>query len=101
MRFVKVGPLADLPRDSAREAIVDGRPYAICNLAGEIHALDGVCPHSGGPLGQGQIYDGRIVCPYHMWAFNCRTGAYEYDEKLRVATFEARVEDGEILVRVP
>lgn len=101
MPFVKVGRLADLAPESVREAMIDGRPYAICHTGGEIHALDGVCPHSGGPLGQGQIQDGRLVCPYHMWEFDCRTGAYGYQPAQRVATFEVRLENGEILVRVP
>ena len=101
MPFVKVGRVEDLARDSVREAMLAGRPYAICNAAGEIHALSGVCPHSGGPLGQGQIHDGRVVCPYHLWEFDCRTGAYDYHPALGVETFEVRIEDGEILVGIP
>jgi nitrite reductase (NADH) small subunit len=81
--------------------MVDGYPYAICHVRGEVRALSGVCPHSGGPLGQGQIHEGRVVCPYHLWEFDCRTGEYDYDPARRVAIFEVRVEDGEILLRVP
>jgi nitrite reductase (NADH) small subunit len=99
--FVKVGRLADLEPESVREAMVDGYPYAICHVGGEVHALSGVCPHRGGPLGQGQIHDGRVVCPYHLWEFDCRTGEYDYDPARRVETFEVHVEDGEILLKVP
>jgi nitrite reductase (NADH) small subunit len=103
--FVKVGPLSDLAPDSLREAMVDGCPYAICHVGGEVRAPGGVCPHRGGPLGQGQrcarIHEGRVVCPYHLWEFDCRTGAYDYDPARRVETLEVRVEDGEILLRVP
>lgn len=101
MPFVNVGRVADLTPDSVCEAMVEGHPYAICNTAGEIRALDGVCPHSGGPLGQGQIHQGRLLCPYHLWEFDCRTGAYDYDASRRVATYEVRVENGEILMRLP
>lgn len=80
---------------------MEGRPYAVCNVAGQIYALDGVCLHSGGPIGQGQIYDGRVVCPYHMWEFDCRTGEYDCNPALRLATFEVRLKDGEIFLQVP
>jgi len=100
MPFVKVARLDDLAPESVCEVMVDGRPYAICRTAGEIHALDGVCPHSGGPLGQGQIHQGRVVCPYHLWEFDCRTGQYGYAPALRIATFETRIQDGDILLRV-
>ena len=55
----------------------------------------------GGPLGQGQIHDGRVVCPYHLWEFDCTTGEYDYDPTKRVPTFEVKVEDGDIYLQVP
>ncbi len=83
------------------EVMVGGHPYAVCNVGGEIHALDGVCLHSGGPLGQGQIYDGHVICPYHMWEFDCRTGEYDRDPRMRVQVFEVRVVEDQILLQVP
>ena len=80
-----------------------GRP-AVCGVpcrAGAIRALSGVCLHSGGPLGQGQIHDGCVVCPYHLWEFDCATGEYDYDPTKRVPTFEVKVEDGDIYIQVP
>jgi nitrite reductase/ring-hydroxylating ferredoxin subunit len=81
--------------------MVGEKLYAICNVEGRITALDGVCPHHGGPLGQGQIHGGHLVCPYHMWEFDCRTGEYDRHSALRVATYQVKVEDGEILLQVP
>jgi nitrite reductase/ring-hydroxylating ferredoxin subunit len=83
------------------EFMAGQQPYAICNIGGEITALNGICIHRGGPLGQGQIENGHVVCPYHMWAFDCRTGAYDYDPSRGVATCEVKVEDGDILLQVP
>jgi nitrite reductase (NADH) small subunit len=83
------------------EVLVGEQPYAICNVGGTFTALCGICPHQGGPLGQGQIHDGRLVCPYHLWEFDCRTGAYDLDPARRVATYAVRVEDGGIFLQVP
>lgn len=101
MPLVPVGKVSALPPDSVMEVLVGHHPYAVCNVGGEIHAIDGVCLHRGGPLGQGQIHGGSVVCPYHMWEFDCRTGAYDYDPSKRVATFEVKVEGDEIFLLVP
>lgn len=101
MAQIFVGTVSGLPPDSVMECFVGDAPYAICNVGGAIHALSGICPHSGGPLGQGQIHEGRVVCPYHMWEFDCATGAYDYDANRRVATFDVTVDGDDILVEVP
>jgi len=92
--------MADLPPESVLEVMVGDRPYAICRTGGVVVALDGVCPHRGGPLGQGQIHQGHLVCPYHLWEFDCRTGGYHLDPACRVATYDVKVEDGQILLQV-
>jgi nitrite reductase (NADH) small subunit len=102
MAFVKIGAVAQLPPGSVMEAEVNGNTYAVCNADGELHALDGVCPHAGGPLGQGALQDGGIlVCPWHAWEYDCRTGANTFDEEVRVTRFPVKVEGGEILIDVP
>ena len=101
MPFLKVGTVAQLPPDSVMEVMVGDQPYAICHTGGTIRALSGVCIHRGGPLGQGQIHDGRVVCPYHLWEFDCATGEYDYDPTKRVPTFEVKLEDGDIYIQVP
>ena len=101
MAFVKVGAAADLAPGSVMEVVVGGSPYAICNVGGELRAFDGICPHAGGPLGQGNIEDGRLICPWHAWEYDCRTGANDYDESLTLASFPVKIESGEILIDVP
>ena len=98
---MKVAAMSKLPLNSVCEVTVDDEPYALCNSGGAIRALSGVCAHMGGPLGQGQLHDGRVVCPYHMWEFDCATGEYDYDPTLRAPTFDVKVENGEIFVQVP
>ena len=101
MPLLKVGTLAQLPAESVMEVMVGDQPYAICHTGGTVRALSGVCIHRGGPLGQGQIHDGRVLCPYHMWEFDCVTGEYDYDATKRAPTFEVKVEDGDIYLQVP
>ncbi|HEY1338924.1 MAG TPA: Rieske (2Fe-2S) protein [Bryobacteraceae bacterium] len=101
MAFVKVGSIAQLPPGSVMEAEVGGNTYAVCNADGELHALDGVCPHAGGPLGQGALHGSTLVCPWHAWEYDCRTGLSDLDEDLRVERFAVRTEGDDILIDVP
>jgi len=104
MAFVKVGSLSKLPPGSVMEAMVGDGTYAVCNAGGEIYALDGICPHSGGPLGHGALHGTTLVCPWHAWEFDCRihakdSGACEMDDL--VAKFPVKIDGDDILVDVP
>jgi nitrite reductase (NADH) small subunit len=101
MPFEKVATLPELPANSVIEVMVRGEPYAICNAWGNISAMWGVCPHAGGPLGQGQISDGRVVCPYHSWEFDCRTGENDFDSAMRVPIYPVKVEGEDIFADLP
>jgi nitrite reductase (NADH) small subunit len=98
MAFVKVGTIAQVPPGSVMEARVGQEAYAICNVDGELHALEGFCPHAGGPLGHGALHGFTLVCPWHAWEFDCRTGANDFDPDIVVPSFPVKVEDGEILI---
>jgi len=98
MAFRSVGPLKLLPPGTAIQVDIDGNAVAVCNVDGTLHAIDGVCPHSGGPLGHGTLDGPILTCPFHSWEFDCRTGASLADEDFHVATYPVKVEHGEILV---
>ena len=101
MAFVKVGSLSTLPPGSVMEAHVGAGTYAVCNAGGEIHALDGICPHAGGPLGQGALHGTTLVCPWHAWGYDCRSGANEIDDALLVDKVPVKIEGNDIFIDVP
>ncbi len=101
MPFVPVGPASALPPDSVMEVALGDKLFALCNVGGALYGLDGVCPHSGGPLGQGRLEEGHLICPFHMWEFDCATGEFGRGSGCRIDTFEVKVEDGRILLQVP
>lgn len=101
MPLVRVGSLAALPPGSVMEALVGDGTYVVCNAAGEIHAMDGICPHAGGPLGQGALHGTTLVCPWHAWEYDCRSGANEMDDGLRLAKVPVKIQGDDILIDVP
>ena len=98
MAFVKVAKLSELDASPLIEVIVDGNPYAVCKAQGEIYALNGTCPHQGGPLGQGMLNGTGIMCPWHSWEFDCRTGINDYDPEEKVETYPVKVEGDDVLI---
>jgi nitrite reductase (NADH) small subunit len=100
MPFVKVATLSKLTPGCVMEAQVGDATYAICNAGGEIHALDGICPHAGGPLGQGALHGTTLVCPWHAWEYDCRSGVNEMDDGLRLATVPVKIEGDDILIEI-
>lgn len=101
MAFVKLADVSQVPEGSAIQVEVGDSAVAICNIEGELHAIDGICPHSGGPLGEGGLHGRILVCPYHAWEFDCVTGLSTGDDTLRQARYEVKVEGSDVLVNLP
>jgi nitrite reductase/ring-hydroxylating ferredoxin subunit len=98
--FVRVIAAAELPPGKGMEALVEGRPVALFNVDGVFHAISNTCIHRGGPLGQGVLAGTIVVCPWHAWSYDVTTGVSDVNPELCVARYEAKVEDGQVLVRV-
>jgi nitrite reductase (NADH) small subunit len=77
---------------------VGDREVALINIGGDIHALENLCPHRGGPLGFGDLKGHLLYCPLHAWPFDVRTGQCALNPQAKVATFDVRVVEGMILV---
>jgi nitrite reductase (NADH) small subunit len=101
MALVKAGSCAALEPGRMMEAIVDGTPYAVCNVNGDLHAVSGICPHRGGPLAQGALHDYTIVCPWHAWEFDCRTGEHDFDPGVKLKKYPVTIESGDIYLDLP
>jgi nitrite reductase (NADH) small subunit len=101
MPLLKVSAIDELPSGAIKEIEAGETSYAVCNVEGKLHCVEGICPHAGGPLGQGTLNGNYIVCPWHGFEFDCRTGLNEDDEDMRVQTFAVTVQDGQILIDLP
>jgi nitrite reductase/ring-hydroxylating ferredoxin subunit len=98
MALVKVSTVPQVQPGSVIEAHAGENAYAICNVDGEFYALDGVCPHAGGPLGEGALHGHTLVCPWHAWEYDCRTGVNDFDPDVIVPTHAVKVQGDDILL---
>ena len=99
-RFVKLANLDELPPGASKEVEHDGRIYALFNVEGVISAIDGLCPHQGGPLADGPMDGTYVSCPWHGWQFCVRTGKTTLNSKLKQPVFQVMVEGQDVLVEV-
>lgn len=53
----------------------DGRDFAVFVVDGRFRVTDALCPHNRGPLVDGRIHGGRVLCPWHWYQFDLDTGA--------------------------
>ena len=96
--LIPVGKVKDLLPGTSLGKEIDGKKIAVYNVNGEIFALDAFCPHEGGPLERGRLEGYWVVCPWHMWKFDLRTGQLEADASICVARYKVHVDGDEIFV---
>ena len=100
MPFVEVARTTDIPIGRARAVFAAGRIIALYHTASGFFATGNTCPHRGGPLAEGDLMGNEIVCPWHLWGFDVTSGACTGDPAIGVPSYEVRVEDDRVLVRM-
>ena len=74
-----------------------GVDVCLANVNGELAAMDNWCPHRRGPLGEGWIEGNAVVCPWHAWSFDLKTGDCP-EERAHVDVFPVKQEGEDVLV---
>jgi nitrite reductase/ring-hydroxylating ferredoxin subunit len=122
MADVHVCEVVDFPESGRKVVDCDGFEVGVFRLGEEYFAWHNYCPHIGGPVCQGRMLplaleavepDGtstgrvfsktqmNIICPWHGFEFDIRTGAHPTDRRFRLRRVPVRVVDGAIYVTVP
>jgi nitrite reductase (NADH) small subunit len=99
--YIKIAAESELPPENeAREFLCGDKTICVANVDGKITAMDNVCLHRGGPLGQGVIDEGKLVCPWHGWAFDPATGEALHNRSAKVPLYPVKIENGDVLVEL-
>ena len=98
--WIRIASLADCPPGASLETVAGDRIVALYNVDGQIYALDGICPHQGGPLGKGKLSGTTVTCPWHGFQFNVATGKHCTIPNLAQPRFAVKCEAGEISVDI-
>lgn len=100
-KWHNLGPVELLKDPPLREITIGNTRIALSYREGEFGAVSGICNHVGGPLGHGRLDGDYIVCPWHNWKFNRKSGAGEPGfEEDRVPQYGLRIENGNLLINL-
>lgn len=94
-----LGPLSQIPPGEGRNFDVAGERVAVFHTrSGEVFATQANCPHKNGPLADGLVGGGTVICPLHAWKFNLSTGE-PIMGSCKLKTYSVRVnEDGQLVL---
>ncbi|MFG0304624.1 MAG: ferric reductase-like transmembrane domain-containing protein [Phycisphaerales bacterium JB040] len=99
--WLDVGPVADLPLNKARVIGVKGAErIALVRHERGVSAVSNVCKHQGGPLGEGEVIDGCLTCPWHGYQYRPEDGRSPPPYTERVPTYPVRVVRGNVQVHL-
>jgi len=99
-RVVDLGPLDFIPLGQGRAYVVGDRTIAVFRQRdGRLFAADNQCPHRGGPLADGIVGAGKVICPLHAWKYDLETGCC-LGEEATLQTYLVRAVNGHIMVAI-
>lgn len=79
----------------------DSHDLLLVNIDGQIRAYEDRCPHQKTPLSEGDLTDGIVTCPSHLWEFDVVTGQGVNPPNCALKAFAVKVENGVIHVDLP
>jgi len=100
MPFLRAAKKDEVPAGTIREFQLDGKTVAVANVAGKLFAINNVCLHRGGPLGQGDLAGQVVTCPWHGWQYDVTTGKLMTNPAIGVETYKVELRGDDIFVEI-
>jgi nitrite reductase (NADH) small subunit len=100
MAFLRAAKKDEVPAGSIREFQLEGKVVAVANVAGKLFAINNVCLHRGGPLGQGELDRQIVTCPWHGWQYDVTTGKLVTNPAVGVETYPVEVRGEDIFIDI-
>ena len=99
-QWIRVGAPADFAPGVVHAVAVGERTVAVVRTDDGLHALEGRCPHQGGPLTDGTLCDGALRCPWHGYDFAVADGRGVGND-LAAEVLQIREADGAVEILAP
>ncbi|HZN59562.1 MAG TPA: non-heme iron oxygenase ferredoxin subunit [Planctomycetota bacterium] len=101
MKKIPLAPASDLVEGQARVFEAEGLRVAVCKVGGKLYAVEDLCTHDDGPLGEGRLEGHAIECPRHGARFDVRDGSVlRMPAAYPVRTFPVSEHEGQVYVEV-
>ena len=98
--WIEIADVNAIADGESLECVAADKIIALFRIENEFHAIDGICPHHGGPLGQGSVEGCIVSCPWHGWKFDVTSGAYQSSDEMFQRTYPVQIENERVFVNV-
>lgn len=96
--FVEVCAVEEIPDRRAKVLLLGKENIAVFRYGEKVSAVNNVCKHQNGPLGEGKIVDSCIVCPWHGYEYRPEDGCAPPPFHEKVNTYEVKIQNGKVWV---
>jgi nitrite reductase (NADH) small subunit len=121
MAQIEVGPASSFKPRDRKVVEVNGKEIGVFRLGDDFFAWENVCAHAGGPVCQGKVINRveeriapdkrslgfkfsaqqvNIVCPWHGYEYDIRTGCHQGNPEVRLKAVPVSVKDGSVYLEV-
>jgi nitrite reductase (NADH) small subunit len=100
MPYLRTAKKEEIPPGTIREFDIDGKNIALANVDGKLFAINNICLHRGGPLGEGELEGQVVVCPWHGWKYDVTTGKLTTNSTVGVQCYAVEVRGDDIYVDI-
>jgi len=100
MAFLRALSRNELLPGTIREFQLAGAAIAVANVEGKFFAINGVCLHRGGPIGEGELARQVVTCPWHGWQFDVTTGQVLTNPTIALACYPVEIRGEDVFVDV-
>ena len=97
---IKVAEPNEVADGGSKIIHIQGRNIALFRVKDQYFAISNNCLHRGGPLGEGEVRNYEVTCPWHGWKYNLLDGSLSLIPTLKVTTYPVKVGPEGIFVEV-
>jgi nitrite reductase (NADH) small subunit/3-phenylpropionate/trans-cinnamate dioxygenase ferredoxin subunit len=99
--WTAVAQAEELQDGGSKAFSIGSNEIALFKHGEEYFAVANECAHYGAPLCGGYVRNGAVMCPWHGWQFDLRTGECRTAPGCDIEAFEVKVEHGVVSIAVP
>lgn len=99
-KFVKVAKKEELANGTGKVIDVENEQIALFNIGNTFYAIDNICQHAGGPLGEGTTEGNVVTCPWHGWEYDVSNGKCLTNPNVTQGSYPVKVEGDDILIEI-
>ena len=97
VHYIPVVRLEEIPEGQTLAFQIEGRELLVCHYLQQVYVIENRCPHQNKELTNAKLKNGRIICPFHGYAFYLQNGENAlHGVNCRLTVFPSRCQDGVI-----